>query len=152
MGEAIDFDDSKESLDGSLVFWEEGEEFVLELVEIAIEGEEPAVFELELRQVFGWEDLWVAIERADMLPKRIKLACWFGADDPVGAAIDILAFAVPAGAFSASDVVFLINLHVKTIVEEINPRGESGNSGSDDYDFWLFSVIHLVLETTYYIR
>ncbi len=49
VGETIDLDGVEESLDRSLVFWEEGEEFVLEFVEVAIEGEEPAVFELELR-------------------------------------------------------------------------------------------------------
>ena len=150
VGESINLDGVEESLDCSLVFWEEGEEFVLEFVEVAIEGEEPAVFELELRQIFGWENLWVAIESADMLPKRIELACWFCADNPVGAAIDILAFSIPASALSTRDVVLLVNLHIKTIVEEINPRGESGYSGSDDYDFWLVCVIHLVLETTYY--
>ncbi len=87
-----------------------------------------------------------------MLPKRVELTCWFSANDPVGAAIDILAFSIPASALSARDVVLLINLHIKTIVEEINPRGEAGNSGSDNYDFWLACVIHLVLETTYYKR
>ena len=48
MGEAVDLDGVEESLDCPLVFWEESEEFVLELIEVAIESEEPSVFELEL--------------------------------------------------------------------------------------------------------
>ena len=49
MGETIDLDGVEESLDRSLVFWEEGEEFVLELVEVALEGEPSSIAKLELR-------------------------------------------------------------------------------------------------------
>ena len=43
VGETIDLDGVEESLDGPLVFWEEGEELILKFVEVAIEGEEPAI-------------------------------------------------------------------------------------------------------------
>lgn len=87
-----------------------------------------------------------------MLPKRIEFTRWLSADDPVGAAIDVLAFSIPAGALSARDVVLLVNLHVKTIVEEIDPRRETGDASSDHYDFRFARKIHLVLKTTYYIH
>ena len=70
----------------------------------------------------------------------------------MGAAIDVLAFSIPTSALSARDVVLLVNLHVKTIVEEIDPRRETGDASSDHYDFWLACKIHLVLKTTNYIH
>ena len=83
----------------------------------------------------------IVLDRADFLPKGVDVASIFGPDDPVGAAIDVDAFPLPAGAFSAGEDMLFVDRHIIAVSAKVDAGRHAGYPASHDDHFLLHAAI-----------